>query len=246
MIGLSCILLYGADTNIAAMMQSKLSGIDAAVKSVTKTNATNDSSNIADDGTITYFYADPNNAPAQRCGTYQVTFTLSRDGVNMEKTVVPVIIYWDAAKVKEIMTAEIADKVTLDATKPVTENLTLPKIIDGKKWTQISWQSSDNSVISINNENQQTANTLFNPYVGVVKQGATEKKVTPTATFTFQYTNDVTGNEKAITLNKTFDVIVPPIDDAKADAIKNELSEKLNEGFNQVGLTDAVTGAKPV
>ena len=78
-----------------------------------KTNATNESSDIAANGKVTFFYVDPDNAPAQRFGTYNVTFTFTRDGITAERTV-PVVVYWDQTQVKNTMTKEILDKVTLE------------------------------------------------------------------------------------------------------------------------------------
>ena len=65
--------------------------------------------------------------------------------------------------------------------KTTTESdLSLPRSVDGKKWALISWVSSDNKYISVSNKNQQTPDTLFDPYVGVVKRGANDTDVTLT------------------------------------------------------------------
>ncbi len=97
------------------MVEDKLNNpdISVAIKSVEKTNATNESSDIAANGKVTFFYVDPDNAPAQRFGTYNVTFTFTRDGITAERTV-PVVVYWDQTQVKHAMTTEILDKVTVD------------------------------------------------------------------------------------------------------------------------------------
>ena len=244
--------VYGTDTNVTDMLKADLkdSSIDVAVKSVTEVYG---DAGISDEGNITYFYADPDTSRSVWFGSYKVTFTLIKDGVSLDLEDVPVIIYWDKGKVENVMRTEILDKVSgtdlLGENKSldnVTSVLVLPKIADGKKWTQISWTSSDDNVISISSKNQTIADTLFNPYVGTVKQGATDKNVTLTAAFTFQRTNEVTGREEPVVLYKTFDVIVKAIDGEKADSIKAELEAKLKAGFEKVGLTDAVTGEKLV
>lgn len=244
--------VYGTDTNVTDMLKADLkdSSIDVAVKSVTEVYG---DAGISGKGDITYFYADPNTSRSVWFGSYKVTFTLIKDGVSLDLEDVPVIIYWDKGKVENVMKTEILDKVSetdlLGENKSldnVTSVLVLPKIADGKKWTQISWTSSDDNVISISSKNQTIADTLFNPYVGTVKQGATDKNVTLTAAFTFQRTNEVTGREEPVVLYKTFDVIVKAIDGEKADSIKAELEAKLKAGFEKVGLTDAVTGEKLV
>ena len=244
--------VYGIDTNVTDMLKADLkdSSIDVAVKSVTEVYG---DAGISDEGNITYFYADPDTSRSVWFGSYKVTFTLIKDGVSLDLEDVPVIIYWDKGKVENVMTTEILNKVSeadlLGENKSlgnVTSDLVLPKIADGKKWTQISWTSSDDNVISISSKNQTTADTLFNPYVGTVKQGAADEKVTLTAAFTFQRTNEVTGREEPVVLYKTFDVTVKAIDGEKADSIRDELKAKLEAGFEKVGLTDAVTGEKLV
>lgn len=225
---------YGKDTNVLTMVETKLnnSDISVSIKGVEKTNATDNSSNIADNGDVTFFYANPNNAPLQRFGTYSVTFTFTRDGITVERTI-PVVVYWDQTKVKSAMTAEILDKVTVDEKNTVTEDFDLPKVVDGKKWTLISWQSDD-PAITISTKKQTTADTLFDPYVAVVRGGSAEKKVTLTANFTFQLANS-SDETSALTLHKTFTVNVAP----SADGEKYQ--DALNTVFDDDSLKD-ITG----
>ena len=225
---------YGKDTNVLTMVEAKLnnSEISVAIKSVEKTNATNESSDIAANGDVAFFYVDPDNAPAQRFGTYNVTFTFTRDGITAAREI-PVVVYWDQTKVKHAMTAEILDKVTVDGEAAVTANFELPKVADGKKWTLISWQSSD-PAITISTEKQATADTLFDPYVAVVRGGSAEKTVTLTATFTFQLANS-SDETSALTLHKTFTVKVAPSDDGE------KYQDALNAVFNDGSLKD-ITG----
>lgn len=245
--------VYGEDTNVKDILKADLQakgheGIDV---SVVKAEEVFGDAGIADDGTITYFYTDPNTVlrPAW-FGSYKVTFTLERDGATVSCEDVPVILYWDRDKVKETMTKEILDRVGPEDIKgenadlnSVSENLVLPKVVDGKMWTQISWTSSNDNVISISSEKQASADTLFEPYVGVVKPGAEDQKVTLTATFAFQRTNDVTGSEEPITMNKVYQVTVKAISEDQAAEIAAQLQAKLDAGFEKAGLTDAVTGA---
>lgn len=225
---------YGKDGNVLTMVEAKLnnSEISVAIKSVEKTNATNESSDIAANGDVDFFYVDPDNAPAQRFGTYNVTFTFTRDGITAAREI-PVVVYWDQTKVKHAMTAEILDKVTVDGEAAVTANFELPKVADGKKWTLISWQSSD-PAITISTEKQATADTLFDPYVAVVRGGSAEKTVTLTATFTFQLANS-SDETSALTLHKTFTVKVAPSDDGE------KYQDALNSVFNDGSLKD-ITG----
>ena len=236
---------YGTDTNVNNMLTRDLAakgfeGIDVTVKAVEEVYG---NAGIAGSGEITYFYVDPNTTPAIRMGSYKVTFTLTKDEAALDYGPVSVIVYWDADRVKNTMRREILDMVNIgDA--PVTADLSLPRTVNGKKWTLISWTSSDESAISISDQNQSTAGTLFDPYVGVVKQGTEEQTVTLTAAFTFQLTNDVNGGEAPIVLYKTFTVVVPPLGGTEADAIRQGLLAKLDHGFAAKGLTDAVTGER--
>lgn len=232
---------YGRDTNVNTMLSAKLDDSSIAV-SVSKVEEVHGGAGVAADGTITYFYADPNTTPLVHNGSYNVTFTLSKAGAT-ETLQVPVIIGWDALRVRTTISNEITAKLTAEGLcaagetpAVVTQDLTLPKVIDGKKWALISWTSSDPSVIAVSDRNQQTADTLFDPYVGVVKAPAQDKTVTLTATVTFQFTG---MQEQAITVSKVFTVTVK----GQETTAREDLQAKLDAGFAAYGgLRDAVTG----
>lgn len=232
---------YGRDTNVNAMLSAKLDDSSIAV-SVSKVEEVYGGAGVAADGTITYYYVDPNTTPLMHCGSYCVTFALSKAGAT-ETLKVPVIIGWDALRVRTAISNEITAKLTAEGLcaagetpAVVTQDLTLPKVIDGKKWALISWTSSDPSVIAVSDKNQQTADTLFDPYVGVVKTPAQDKTVTLTATVTFQFTGT---QEQAITVSKVFTVTVK----GQETTVREDLQAKLDAGFAAYGgLRDAVTG----
>ncbi len=232
---------YGRDTNVNTMLSAKLDDSSIAV-SVSKVEEVYGGAGVAADGTITYYYVDPNTTPLMHCGSYCVTFALSKAGAT-ETLQVPVIIGWDALRVRTTISNEITAKLTAESLcaagetpAVVTQDLTLPKVIDGKKWALISWTSSDPSVIAVSDKNQQTADTLFDPYVGVVKTPAQDKTVTLTATVTFQFTDT---QEQAITVSKVFTVTVK----GQEMTVREDLQAKLDAGFAAYGgLRDAVTG----
>lgn len=226
---------FGTDSNILTMLRSKLNNDSIAVEieSIKKTNATTDESGIAENGDITYFYTDPNTVPLQRNGTYSVTLKLTCGSASKEASV-SVVLGWDADKVKNVMRQEILNKVTVSDT--VDADFDLPKVVDGKKWTQIDWQSSD-AAITVSDKNQQTADTLFDPYVGVVACQSTDKVVTLTAAFHFQYAD----SDTPITLYKTFEVTVKGDPNAADRAEKYQ--EKLDTAVADAKLdTDNITG----
>ena len=232
---------YGRDTNVNTMLSAKIDDSSIAV-SVSKVEEVYGGAGIAADGTITYFYADPNTAPLQRSGSYRVTFALSKAGAS-ETLQVPVVIGWDVQRVRDTISAEITSQLTTeglcaagDDPNLLTQDLTLPKVIDGKRWALISWTSSDPTVIAVSDKNQQTADTLFDPYVGVVKTPTQDTTVTLTAIVTFQLTD---AQEQTVTVSKVFTVTVK----GQQTNVREQLLAKLDAGFASYGgLRDAVTG----
>lgn len=232
---------YGQDTNVNTMLSAKLDDSSIAV-SVSKVEEVYGGAGIAADGTITYFYADPNTTPLVHNGSYRVTFALSKAGAS-ETLQVPVVIGWDVQRVRDTISAEITSQLTTeglcaagDDPNLLTQDLTLPKVIDGKRWALISWTSSDPTVIAVSDKNQQTADTLFDPYVGVVKTPTQDTTVTLTATVTFQLTD---AQEQTVTVSKVFTVTVK----GQQTNMREQLLAKLDAGFASYGgLRDAVTG----
>ena len=230
---------FGEDSNVQTMVETRLanagfSGVGVKFISAEPTNATAvQASAISSIGGITYFYDDPNktvNERTQWFDTYKAYFTLTCGSEARENVEVPVTVYWDEARVKDAMCEEILSRVVLPET--VEANLDLPKVVDGKKWTLIEWTSSDRA-ITISTEKQGTADTLFDPYVGVVTRQTLDQQVELTAKFTFQLA------DQQIVLYKVFYVTVKgdPNADNRSTLYQNKLDEALT-----AHLTDAVTG----
>lgn len=232
---------YGRDTNVNTMLRAKLDDSSIAV-SVSKVEEVYGGAGIAADGTITYFFVDPNTTPLVHNGSYNVTFALSKAGAS-ETLQVPVVIGWDVQRVRDTISAEITSRLTTeglcaagDDPNLLTQDLTLPKVIDGKRWALISWTSSDPTAIAVSDKNQQTADTLFDPYVGVVKTPTQDTTVTLTATVTFQLTD---AQEQTVTVSKVFTVTVK----GQQTNVREQLLARLDAGFASYGgLRDAVTG----
>ena len=225
---------FGKDSNVQTMVETRLanagfSGVGVKFISAEPTNATAvQASAISSIGGITYFYDDPNktvNERTQWFDTYKAYFTLTCGSETQENVAVPVTVYWDVNKVCRVMTEEVLDRVTLPE---LTEgNLNLPTAVEGKQWTKIVWTSSDPGIISNG---------------GVVTRSAIDRQTVLTAGFTFQRTNDVTGNEQPIVLYKVFEVTVKGNADAADRAALYQ--QKLNDALAAPGLKDFVTGAK--
>ncbi len=241
---------FGTDTNVLTMFRSKLTSegftdVNAAVKSVTPkldSSLLGDAA-VAADGTVSYFYIDPNQTPALRSGSFDVTFTISKDGAEKD-IVVPVTFGWDVNKVKSAMKSNILDKVTAeslcgagDTPEGVTRDLTLPNVYGDKNWTLITWESSDDSVISIDDTGRQ----VLGPFTGKVKPQTLDSQVTLTGNFKFQFTAS-DGSEEEIILSKVYNLTVKGDGGAGADAVKAALNSKLEAGFAKAGIRDFVTG----
>lgn len=226
---------FGKDSNVQTMVETRLanagfSGVGVKFISAEPTGATavQAASAISSIGNITYFYDDPNktiNERTQWFDTYKAYFTLTCGSETQENVAVPVTVYWDVNKVCRVMTEEVLDRVTLPE---LTEgNLNLPTAVEGKQWTKIVWTSSDPGIISNG---------------GVVTRSAIDRQTVLTAGFTFQRTNDMTGNEQPIVLYKVFEVTVKGNADAADRAALYQ--QKLNDALAAPGLKDFVTGAK--
>lgn len=231
---------YGKDTNVLTMVTNDLHHDDIRVTMGTpvRTNATANMAetvtNIANDGTITYFYIDPNSDPMQnlqRFGTFSVPFTFARDGVSVTRNV-SVTVYWDRGKVTKAMENQIVPGLP-KISGEVTEISPLPSTVNNKTWTGIEWSSNDNAITF----KKPAATDPFGPWEVVVRGSSVAKDVTLTAKLTFRYTNDVTGSEEPITLLRSYTVTVP----ASADGLKYQ--KALDAVFTADKLTDAATGA---
>ena len=236
--------VYGTDTNVNELLKTALekygfSGIDVAVK--TAENPADGVASIADNGDITYFYADPNTFRAMWFSSIPVTFTLTKADRSTEYSV-NAVVRWDGEKAVNAIRTQVADQVTEnairggnDSLQSVTENLVLPKTVtdaSGDKilWSLISWSCSDPSVIEIDDSAQGSADTLFDSYAGIIKRGIEDKTVTLTATFSFQRS---AYDEPEITYTKSFDVTVKGI----GDEIRADMQKQLDENYTADKLT---------
>ena len=234
---------FGKDSNVQTMVETRLAkefpnvGVTYTGKTPQNATANGVHSDISDNGNITYFYTDLTTTDLtttlQRFDTYTAYFTLTCGSETQENVAVPVTVYWDEARVKDAMCEEILSRVVLPET--VEANLDLPKVVDGKKWTLIEWTSSDRA-ITISTEKQGTADTLFDPYVGVVTRQTLDQQVELTAKFTFQLA------DQQIVLYKVFYVTVKGNADAADRAALYQ--QKLDDALAAPGLKDFVTGEK--
>ena len=222
---------FGKDSNVQTMVETRLAKEfpDVGVKYTGKTpmSATENEahSDISENGNITYFYTDLTTTDLtttlQRFDTYTASFTLTC-GKETKAVEIPVTVYWDADKVRDFMTKEVLDQTTLP--ELTEKNLMLPT---SGKWTTISWTSSDPTIIAND---------------GTITRSTIDQQAVLTATFTFNFTSDVTGNEQPIVLYKVFEVTVKGNADAADRAALYQ--QKLDDALAAPGLKDFVTGKK--
>ena len=223
---------FGKDSNVQTMVETRLANAgfsDVGVMYTGKTpmSATENEahSDISDNGNVTYFYTDltTTDLPTtlQRFDTYKASFTLTC-GKETKSVEISVIVYWDADKVRDFMTKEVLDQTTLP--EQTTEALMLPT---SGKWTTISWTSSDPTIIAND---------------GTITRSTIDQQAVLTATFTFNFTSDMTGNEQPIVLYKVFEVTVKGNADAADRAALYQ--QKLDDALAAPGLKDFVTGKK--
>ena len=222
---------FGKDSNVQTMVETRLAkefpdvGVTYTGKTPQNATAKEAHSDISENGNITYFYTDLTTTDLtttlQRFDTYKAYFTLTC-GKETKSVEIPVIVYWDADKVRDFMTKEVLDQTTLP--EQTTEALTLPA---SGKWTSISWTSSDPTIIAND---------------GTITRSTIDQQAVLTATFTFNFTSDVTGNEQPIVLYKVFEVTVKGNADAADRAALYQ--QKLNDALAAPGLKDFVTGEK--
>lgn len=222
---------FGKDSNVQTMVETRLAkefpdvGVTYTGKTPQNATANEAHSDISENGNITYFYTDLTTTDLtttlQRLDTYTASFTLTC-GKETKSVEIPVIVYWDADKVRDFMTKEVLDQTKLP--EQTTEALMLPT---SGKWTTISWTSSDPTIIAND---------------GTITRSTIDQQAVLTATFTFNFTSDVTGNEQLIVLYKVFEVTVKGNADAADRAALYQ--QKLNDALAAPGLKDFVTGEK--
>lgn len=210
---------YGIDTNVNTLVKTKLATLgfsDVAVQVLSSSKPEiSASSDPAINGDVTYFYHDPwDGSNYVWFASTNVTFLITSGGTSAEWSSISVV-NWDIAQAKDVMQTRIVSQLSAsnlmdagdttfddddDASLSITKNLTLPKTVNGQKWADVTWKSSDPSVLNI------TDSTVFGaPFTGTITRGSSDSIVTLTATFDF---NKAGYSEPKIVITKDFQVTV--------------------------------------
>lgn len=221
--------VYGTDTNLldvaSKKLGDKLDGITLTVKDAVTGNG---GAAVAKDGSITYYF---NQTSLSGNGTYlYVPFVLEKDGITMEKTWYT-NLSWDKDKLRTYLEQEIA-ALSID-TEDVSE-LSLPQVLkkDGvtQNWSKLTWTSSNEKVVKVGDA---PSYPYYSDYNVTVYKTAVPTPVTLTATLVC---NSISG----VSVTKSFDIVVAA--GTGSDTVEETLQQRMDAGFEKVGLRNWVTG----
>lgn len=251
---------YGTDTNITNLVLRKIQGYtDLTTDGVSvELKTSGDTDYIKDDGTIVY-KTGALNQWGMNFTNVTTVFIFKAGNAEAQSADKTATVCWDREYFKSQMQKE-ADSLNWDTIKgrnikadDVTSDLTLPQCMGSSAmqvWSQVTWTSSNPSVISIEDPE---FDAIINPKKGVVHQPEQDTEVTLTATFQANRSalNDrVEQVSDFVTLTKTFKVTVkgkqaakPTEDELKAILDKYYTADSLQD-FNTKNTLDInnVTG----
>ena len=239
---------YDQYKNINAFVEAKLAsytidtaGIKVAVKSSDNTDV------IGSDGVIHYIASQKPASNNVNSVSLDVVFTFELNGAQADSASTRITVGWDRDYFSSKM-AEEKDSLTWDMIKgnntsqtEVESDLSLPQIMTNGAfyaWSQITWTSSDPTVISVEDA---TSIDLTTPVKGVVNAPAKDTEVTLTATFNANDTilnhycesvNDFESCTKDFTVTVKGTNIAPPTEE--------ELLAILNKYYTADQFTDFV------
>lgn len=243
---------YGTDTNVNDMLLAHLAelGVDTSkvkvsVKSANFRSTSADatvgiSTSDADNGSITYYAADPD-----KVGTYaadglstvsELTYVIECNGSSTEYVAKNVRIPWDEAKAAELLQQK-ADALAIsfadgDSAESVTQAATLPYKAGSPvaSWTSVSWASNSDALA--------VSGYGWDDYTATPVRGATDQTVTLTATVSGLSNY---GMPDKVSVTKTFTVTVKA-DPAKVEEQSKQLAANLDTGLTYDSVKAFQTG----
>lgn len=259
---------FGEDKNVNSAMESYIKklkdssgknfeGITTTVAKVEKSGSIEPGeAAVAQDGTITYFFADPfkiNEKPYYNrpYGQFEITFDLHK-GKEVKQAKKKFNVLWNIDKLVDSLQKGVLDKLTFDNIKgsndskdTIKTDLELIRYFGGKnaeqKLAKIEWKSGDSNIIKIEEPTGDTDTVVYGPLIGKVKRSKEDKEVTLTATVKYAKTND--GNKKedeaVAKLKKEFKLTVKGTQKTSED-----LQKALENALEKKGVRDFCTGEK--
>ncbi len=244
---------YATDKNIADTVLAKIKTYtDVTTDGVTvELKQSGDTNYIKEDGTIVYKTGELDKWGSNSTTVTGSTFVFKAGNAEAVSEARGVTICWDRDYFKSRMQEE-ADSLTWDTIKnantkqdEVTSDLTLPQCMGTSArsvWSNITWSSSDTSVISIDKTGYDS---MIDPKKGTVTQQDEDRVVTLTATFQANETalNTYVENVSDFgTATKTFEVTVKGKKSEKPT--EEELLALLDKYYTADSLTDFNTKEK--
>lgn len=248
--------VYGEDDDINRVVEEKLDELgydDVTVRTKsaeplrTDDNATVGVSAADDEGNgrVTYFFMDPDEASSTYLSYTQLrqmnlVFTLSRGEETYEYSPSHVgTIPWDEERVVELLeqkaSALAPGLAPHDEMDSVTQDLTLPNKLsdddgDTRYWSDVSWASSDDSVVEIDGWG-------WSDYTGTITRTTSDRTVELTATVSAGGISSSGGPDA--TIEKTF-VLTVKGDPEKVAVAKADLERKVQANFTyeNIGLSE--------
>ncbi len=236
--------VFGQDTNVGTMLETYLEEKGFKDIKVSVTNS-NDEDFVKKDGTIHYYYKNPNETDFMRFRTVKVDYKLTKDGASTTYDGVNAVIHWDRDKLTKITNDEITDKLTLETIKDKNEstekfdkNLLLPKYVDGKKWAEVKWYSYDNGIITADNSLQTGGSAnLSNPYIGKIRRGEKDQKVKLLAAV---HNNFIQNSQPELVIEKEIEITVKGL----GAESKDEIQALMDEHYTFDKMKDSITNEK--
>lgn len=204
---------------------SKKGRSDISVEYISAQNAGTEASSsvvyVGQNGNIDNWYDNTSNTTL-RVAQVDVKFKFILNTVEQEKTI-RTVIPLDNAKIISFMTIQDVNLLTEESIKDqnsdlqnVKTQLNLPSKIGGEK-SWITWES-DSNLVKID------GNSL-NGYTGKITISSVDTNVNLKATFTYRY------SDVAITVEKTFPIVIKAPSGDEAEKIKAELNTILENNF---------------
>lgn len=235
--------VFGQDTNILVRFRKVLQkkGYDGVAVAI---QSTADETLVSKNGKIYY-------PPVLEGGSFadgkqvQVVFDLTMGGKTVSypsDNINALLIPWDTGDVRKSL-EEAADaalgeaqlKGDNDSLSSVVSDLTLPSCIEGDKYTygQVTWTSSDESHLSVCDENRKgSADAFYQPYVGKIHQDRQQRTVTLRAV--------VTNPSTDITVERSIEVTVLPMSEEQLEQTLDTMRSVL-DCYTPDKLTDFAT-----
>ena len=227
---------FNKDKNIIEVLDRKIrdKGYEGVEIALVEVERNDEYASIDEDGTINYYYEDPNEIFYSKVIQRPCSFELSLDGAKrIYKT--NATFSWDHDKVESLIREEIFPlleeaniKGENESLGAVEKDLILPK--RPKKYVEVSWTSNDRNLVISNELQMGSSENINKPYLGKVRQERKAKKVGLTAHITFNHIGKNFLSQETFFVEKDIDLIIKGSEKAPSlEEVEKEFKEKYVE-----------------